>query len=199
MRRQDLDSILIAHAAHGLIVGICGGMQMLGRTIVDPFALEHEGRVDAIGLLPFATRMNQDKVTRKISGRLALSTLFGQAAPTLDIDGYEIHIGETIYAQGAEPFSILNGHQLDGCISPDTKIFGTYLHGIFDNDAFRHFFIASARSFHSLAPAPQLENWKQKREVSFARLAETVRASLNTSRILDWAHPHVSTPGLTNA
>jgi adenosylcobyric acid synthase len=172
---------------------------MLGRTIIDPFALEHQGRVDALALLPFATRMNQDKVTRKISGRLALSTLFGEAAPTLGIDGYEIHIGETIYAQGAEPFSILNGHQLDGCISPDTKIFGTYLHGIFDNDAFRHFFIASARSFHSLAPAPQLENWKQKREVSFARLAETVRASLNTSRILDWAHPHVSTPGLTNA
>jgi len=99
-------------------------------------------------------------------------------------------------AQGAEPFSILNGHQLDGCISPDTKVFGTYLHGIFDNDAFRHFFIASARSFHSLARAPQLENWKQKREDSFARLADTVRASLDLPRILDWAHPHVSTPGL---
>jgi adenosylcobyric acid synthase len=196
MRRQDLDSKLIAHAAHGLIVGICGGMQMLGRTIVDPFALEHEGLVDALGLLPFATRMSEDKVTRKISGRLALSTLFGQATPTLDINGYEIHIGETIYAQGAEPFSILNGQQLDGCISPDTKVFGTYLHGIFDNDAFRHFFVASARSFHSLAPAPQLENWKQKREDSFARLADTVRSSLDLPRILDWAHPHVSTPGL---
>lgn len=196
MRRQHLDSTVIAHAAHGLIVGICGGMQMLGRTIVDPFALEHEGRVDALGLLPFATRMNKDKVTRKISGRLALSRLFGQVAPTVDVDGYEIHIGQTIYAEEARPFSLLNGGLHDGCISPETRVFGTYLHGIFDNDAFRHFFIAAARNFHSLAPAPHLESWKQKREESFTRLAETVRASLKLSRILDGAHLQVSPLGL---
>src|SRR6202140_3144131 len=70
MRRQNLDSSVVAHAAQGLVVGICGGMQMLGTAIVDPLAMEHGDQADALGLLPFSTRMNSDKVTRAITGRL---------------------------------------------------------------------------------------------------------------------------------
>jgi adenosylcobyric acid synthase len=186
MRRQDMDSCVVAHAAQGLIVGICGGMQMLGTAIVDSLAMEHGGQADALGLLPFITHMNPDKVTRAVTGRLSLSMLFGQPVPATDIDGYEIHIGETMYADGAQAFSILNGHEPDGCISPDTRIFGTYLHGIFDDDTFRHTFLAAARSFHQLAPVSHLENWRQKREDSFNRLADTVRKSLDLPLIFDW-------------
>jgi adenosylcobyric acid synthase len=186
MRRQDMDSCVVAHAAQGLIVGICGGMQMLGTAIVDSLAMEHGGQADALGLLPFTTHMNPDKVTRAVTGRLSLSMLFGQPVPEMDIDGYEIHIGETMYADDARAFSILNGHEPDGCISPDTRIFGTYLHGIFDDDRFRHTFLAAARSFHQLAPVDRFENWRQKREDSFNRLADTVRESLDLPRIFDW-------------
>jgi adenosylcobyric acid synthase len=161
-------------------------MQMLGTAIVDPLAMEHGGQADALGLLPFSTRMNSDKVTRAITGRLSRSILFGQPMPAMDIDGYEIHIGETMYADGAQAFSMLNGREPDGCISPDTRIFGTYLHGIFDDDAFRHTFIAAARSFYQLAPVARFENWKQKREDSFNRLADNVRESLDLPRIFDW-------------
>jgi cobyric acid synthase len=94
MRRQDMDSCVVAHAAQGLVVGICGGMQMLGTAIVDSLAMEHGDQADGLGLLPFATRMNPDKVTRLITGRLSPSMLFGQPAPAMHIDGYEIHIGE---------------------------------------------------------------------------------------------------------
>jgi adenosylcobyric acid synthase len=72
---------------------------------------------------------------------------------------------------------------LDGCISSDTRIFGTYLHGIFDDDKFRHAFLAAARSFHSLAPAGHFERWKQKREDSLDRLADAVRQSLDLTTI----------------
>jgi adenosylcobyric acid synthase len=186
MRHQDMDSCVVAHAAQGLIVGICGGMQMLGTAIVDSLAMEHGGQADALGLLPFTTHMNPDKVTRAVTGRLSLSMLFGQPVPEMDIDGYEIHIGETMYAGDARTFSILNGREPDGCISPDTRIFGTYLHGIFDDDKFRHTFLAAARSFHQLAPVDRFENWRQKREDSFNRLADTVRESLDLPRIFDW-------------
>jgi adenosylcobyric acid synthase len=186
MRRQDLDSCVVAHAAKGLIVGICGGMQMLGTAIVDSLAMENGGQADALGLLPFTTHMNPDKVTRPITGRLSLSMLFGQPVPAMPIEGYEIHIGETIYADGALAFSILNGREPDGCISPDTRIFGTYLHGIFDDDTFRHTFLAAARSFYQLEPVNHFENWRQKREDSFNRLADTVRESLDLPRIFDW-------------
>jgi adenosylcobyric acid synthase len=186
MRRQNLDSSVIAHASQGLVVGICGGMQMLGTAIVDPLAMEHSDQADALGLLPFSTRMNPEKVTRATTGRLSLSRLFGQPVRAMDIDGYEIHIGETMYADGAQAFSILNGHELDGCISADTRIFGSYLHGIFDDDRFRHTFLAAARSFHQLAPVARFENWRQKRENSFNQLADTVRESLDLPRIFDW-------------
>ena len=186
MRRQDMDSCVVAHAAQGLVVGICGGMQMLGAAIVDSLAMEHGGQADALGLLPFTTHMNPDKVTRPITGRLTLSMLFGQPVPALPIEGYEIHIGETIYADGAQAFSTLNGHAPAGCISPDTRIFGTYLPGIFDDDTFRHTFLSAARSFHQLAPLSHFENWRQKREDSFNRLANTVRKSLDLTRIFDW-------------
>ena len=186
MRRQGLDASVMAHAAQGLVVGICGGMQMLGTSIVDPLAMECGDQADGLGLLPFTTRMNTDKVTRPITGRLSLSMLFGQPVPAMNIDGYEIHIGETMYADGAQAFSILNGHDPDGCISQDTRVFGTYLHGIFDDDTFRHTFLAAARSFHQLAPVDRFENWRQKREDSFNRLADTVRESLDLTRIFDW-------------
>ena len=186
MRRQGIDSCVVAHAAQGLVVGICGGMQMLGTAIVDSLAMEHGGQADALGLLPFTTHMNPDKVTRAVTGRLSLSMLFGQRVPAIDIDGYEIHIGETMYADGAQAFSILNGHEPDGGISPDTRIFGTYLHGIFDDDTFRHTFLAAARSFHQLAPVDRFENWREKREDSFNLLADTVRESLDLPRIFDW-------------
>jgi adenosylcobyric acid synthase len=186
MRRQNLDSSIVAYAAQGLVVGICGGMQMLGTAIVDPLAMEHGGQADALGLLPFSTRMNSDKVTRAITGRLSRSILFGQPMPAMDIDGYEIHIGETMYADGAQAFSILNGHEFDGCVSADTRIFGSYLHGIFDDDGFRHAFLGAARAFHQLAPVTRFENWRQKRENSFNQLADTVRESLGLPRIFDW-------------
>ena len=195
MRQQKLDTAVIAHAAKSLVVGICGGMQMLGRRIADPHGIERGGQTEALGLLPFATCMNVEKLTRKASGRLSSPMLFGQPVQPLNISGYEIHVGETIYAEDAHAFSTLHAHEPDGCISPDTRIFGTYMHGIFDDDRFRHAFITAARSFHHLAPASGFENWNQKREDSFIRLAKTVRESLDLSRIFDWVglkyDPHV--------
>lgn len=159
---------------------------MLGTAIIDPLAMEHGDQADALGLLPFSTRMSPAKITRAITGRLSRSILFGQSMPAMNIEGYEIHIGETMYTDHAQAFSILSGQELDGCMSADTRIFGTYLHGIFDDDAFRHAFLVAARSFHRLAPVARFENWRQKREDSFNRLADTLRASLDLPRIFDW-------------
>ncbi len=186
LRRQDLESSIVAYSARTLIVGICGGMQMLGNAIVDPLTMEHGGRTAGMALLPFATRMNAEKVTRQVSGRLLQPTLFGQPVPAVNIEGYEIHIGETMYENSAKAFARLSEQQSDGCISADTRIFGTYVHGIFDGDAFRHCFISAARQFCQLAPAAHFVNWKQKREESFDLLANAVRDALDLPRIFEW-------------
>jgi adenosylcobyric acid synthase len=193
LRSEGIDRALLAHALQSLIVGICGGMQMLGESIIDPEDMEHEGTVRGLGLLPIRTTMQPMKVTNISAGELVASTLFGHLVPPMKLSGYEIHIGETSYLDGAEPLAKLSrqdksqpAHVRDGCITKDSRIFGTYLHGLFDEDGFRHLFIDAARSFHRLAPASTRENWKQKREDALNRLADSVEKSLDIERIFGW-------------
>jgi adenosylcobyric acid synthase len=196
MRTRRLDHAVLDYAKTGLVVGICGGMQILGEAIIDPLGMEQEGSVAGLGLLPICTTMQADKVTRNAAGRLAASVLFGQPVEDTFVSGYEIHIGQTIYRAGAKPFAELpftegNDHSsaasVDGCISTDTRVFGTYLHGIFDEDRFRHQFIHMARAFHRLSAPDKLHHWKQLREDSLNRLALEVSKALDMKTIFGWA------------
>ena len=192
MRMEGLDLALLDYARSGLVVGICGGMQMLGEQILDPHGMETSGSIAGLGLLPIQTTMQSNKITEIATGQLVTPSLFGQAIPGNHVSGYEIHIGETLYLKEPRPFAQLarrsNYEQLhlDGCITPDSRIFGTYLHGIFDEDGFRHTFIAAARDFYHLAPAAVMNHWKKKREDSLNRLAVAVGQSLDIPRIFDW-------------
>jgi len=171
----------------GLIVGICGGMQMLGREIADPEGMERQGCVAGLGLLSISTTMQTEKVTRLSSGAIHDASLFGQPLRQRHVAGYEIHVGKTLYLDQAEPFATLESGELDGCISPDRRVLGTYLHGIFDDDSFRHEFLHAARSFHRLDSPPVLNPWRAQREDSLDRLANQVSASLDMRRIFSWA------------
>jgi adenosylcobyric acid synthase len=92
-----------------------------------------------------------------------------------------------VYLAHAEPFATLNSGEQDGCISADRRILGTYLHGLFDDDCFRHQFLTAARSFHQLASSTVLTPWKAQREDSLNRLAGQVGRSLDMCRIFEWA------------
>jgi adenosylcobyric acid synthase len=191
MRAEGLDRILLHHAQTSLVVGICGGMQMLGEQILDPHQMESAGTIAGLGLLPIHTTMQPQKVTTLTTGHILGSHLFHHPMPEVHLKGYEIHIGETTYLPTAKPLAELTRNASDaphpdGCITPDTRVFGTYLHGIFDEDSFRHAFLAAARAFHHLSPAPTYDNWKQKREHSFDLLANTVRQSLDMDQIFAW-------------
>ncbi|MBB6142925.1 adenosylcobyric acid synthase [Silvibacterium bohemicum] len=193
LRSEGIERALMDHALHGLIVGICGGMQMLGESIVDPEGMEHQGAIRGLGLLPIRTTMQPMKVTNISAGELIAPALFGQSVTPMTLSGYEIHIGETSYLGEAEPLAELSRQDesqptriRDGCITKDGRVFGTYLHGLFDEDSFRHLFIDAARSFHRLAPALTRENWKQKREDALNRLADSVEESLDMEKIFGW-------------
>jgi len=171
----------------GLIMGICGGMQMLGREIADPSGIERQGCLPGIDLLPISTTMQTDKVTRLSSGTIQHTSLFQQQLRQRQVAGYEIHVGKTSYLDQAEPFVTLENGELDGCISTDRRVLGTYLHGIFDEDSFRHEFLHAARSFHRLASPSVLNPWRAQREESLDRLASQVSTSLDMRRIFSWA------------
>jgi adenosylcobyric acid synthase len=193
MRTEGIDRVVIEYAGTGLVVGICGGMQMLGEQILDPHGVETAGSTMGLGLLPIHTTMQSAKVTSPGDGQLVIESLFGHPIRKVALSGYEIHVGETFYLERARPFAQLTRHsdealesQNDGCITQDTRIFGTYLHGLFDEDSFRHFFIAAAREFHQLAPANKLNNWREKRKEALDRLATSVKQSLDMPRIFGW-------------
>jgi adenosylcobyric acid synthase len=192
MRDQRLDVAVQRYARTGLVVGICGGMQMLGEVITDPHGMECDGSAAGLGLLPIQTIMQVDKVSRNVTGNMAARSLFGQPVADTGVSGYEIHIGRTTYRAGARPFAILSSDvrsaddHNDGCMSTDTRFFGTYLHGLFDDDSFRHQFLRAARAFHKLATPDDLHLWKQLREESINRLAREVEKALDMATIFGW-------------
>jgi adenosylcobyric acid synthase len=130
LRAQGWDIDLQAHVRRGgHVLGLCGGYQMLGRRIEDPEGLEGPpGGVDGLGLLDVTTVMTAQK-------RLALTEAI-DVATGLPVQGYEIHLGSTTGPDCARPMLSVAG-RAEGATSPDGRISGTYLHGIFAADAFR--------------------------------------------------------------
>ncbi|PWV98991.1 adenosylcobyric acid synthase (glutamine-hydrolysing) [Hoeflea marina] len=129
-RAQGWDRDLAAHHRRGgRIIGICGGFQMLGRRVTDPLGIEgRRSEIEGLGLLDMETEMAPEKTVRNVRARHARS---GAA-----LDGYEIHLGVTRGPDCARPFAVINDHP-DGAISPDGRVCGTYLHGLFGSDAYR--------------------------------------------------------------
>ncbi len=194
LRERGFDCALNEHArAGGLIVGVCGGFQMLGQEIFDPLGMERAGYEKALGFLPVRTIMARDKVTVPACGVLAGGSLFGRPAAACELCGYEIHLGTTEYLDGAEPFASIvrqddRAHPLpDGCVAPGGRIFGSYLHGIFDHDSFRHEFLRSARASLSLNAPAELIAWSERRRQQLDRLADAFGAALDLPAIFKMA------------
>ncbi len=136
LRDNGWDRELFAHVKRGgHVLGICGGFQMLGRHISDPAGVEGNARdIDGLGLLNIETVMEAEKVVRNVQATSLLHNT--------PFEGYEIHIGRTTGPDMLRPFARIGEHD-DGAISPDGRIMGTYLHGVFSGDEFRRRFLLS--------------------------------------------------------
>jgi adenosylcobyric acid synthase len=188
-------------AGAAILIGICGGMQMLGRTVEDADGVEtgSVARAEGLGLLPVHTRLRSEKVTRCAAGSLS-SALLGRVPEGTRITGYEIHLGETEYLPGARCFAEIvragsNELLADGALAEEGSILGTYLHGVFDEDSFRHAFIQAARLRRGLAPACKLARVHAEREQRIDRLAAEVRRALDMDliyRLLELPRPACS-------
>jgi adenosylcobyric acid synthase len=167
----------------GPITGICGGMQMLGRAIHDPMGTESGGEprsAAGLGMLGIATTLASGKITRRISG----------CASGRTFQGYEIHLGETVY-ETAEPFAtiIREGEVTtipDGAVGAGGRVIGSYVHGLFDDDAFRHGFLNDVRARCGLAPATNLAFPTAQHDGRINRLATHVRQSLDVQLLRSW-------------
>jgi adenosylcobyric acid synthase len=192
LRENGFGEAVLAHwEQHKPLVGVCGGMQMLGRAIKDDGGLEGGGVAAGLGLLPISTSLAAEKVTRRASSRLLSHSLFGQPVLNVEATGYEIHLGATDYERAARPLFELrregeDAPLSDGAVSADGLVLGTYLHGVFDDDRFRHSFVKAARAACQLSAPPALKNFRAEREARFDRLAAHVRQAIDLPMILRW-------------
>jgi adenosylcobyric acid synthase len=157
-------------------------MQMLGERVADPYGVEGGGERAALGLLALSTVLAREKTTRRVRARFTASRLFGQPASRLEFDGYEIHQGVTERGAQVEPTAV-HAFGADGATSADGTIVGTYVHGFFGNDAFRHALLEAARYAAGLAPGSARAAWQSERESRLAAWSAHVRAHLDEGLI----------------
>ena len=130
LRAQGWDIDLAAHVRRGgRVLGVCGGFQLLGRTIADPDGVEGPpGEAPGLGLLDLEPVLTGDKVLRPTRGRLVSGAAF---------EGYEIHVGRTVGPALARPLLIREDGAGEGAVSADGRIAGAYVHGLFNHGAAR--------------------------------------------------------------
>ncbi|WP_158971687.1 cobyric acid synthase [Chachezhania sediminis] len=171
LRAQGWDVDLAAHRRRGgRILGICGGYQMLGHAVHDPDGIEGApGSTPGLGLLDVATDMVPEK-------RLALTAARHVATDT-PVNGYEIHIGRTSGADTGRPFAMV-GDRPEGAISADGRVMGSYLHGLFSDNAFRGAFL------QMVGAEPEGRDYDAGVEATLDALAAHVEAHLDVDGLL---------------
>ncbi len=135
LRAAGFDTDIASHRRRGgTVLGLCGGYQMLGRTIADPDGVEGPpAKVDGLGLLDVETILSSEKRLEPVRGTTS------DGAP---LAGYEMHMGLTGGPDRARPFARLDDGTSDGAVSADGKVIGTYIHGLFTDDRQRAAWLA---------------------------------------------------------
>ncbi len=187
------DEVLENRRRGATVVGVCGGYQMLGRWVQDPHGVEsRHGEARGLELLDAETVMERDKVTAQAEGEVLPGALPWVEGGTR-LTGYEIHMGRTARGPRARPLLRLRrrgeeGWHEDGAVSPDGRVLGTYLHGLFDDDAFRGALLDPYRG-PGTAPGP---SFAQRKEAGYDQLAALLRGCLDLPalyRILERGAP----------
>jgi len=170
LRTQGWDIDLAAHVRRGgQVLGLCGGYQMLGRSISDPDGIEGlAGAVAGLGLLDVHTVLTGDKIVRPVTAR--------HLASDEAVAGYEIHLGRTQGPDCDRPVLFLDGRP-EGAASADGRIAGCYVHGLFGSDGFRRAFLAGFGRRSTLA-------YEAGVEATLDALADHCEAHLDVERIL---------------
>jgi adenosylcobyric acid synthase len=185
------EAIVAYYKSGGTVVGLCGGYQMLGVRVTDPHGVESRlEEMTGLGLLDMDTEMFPEKITSQVQAMFLEHSGFSfhSLEPLL---GYEIHMGRSISRGAAQPIFRVTRRgvspvaEMDGLAHPDGRVWGSYIHGIFDNDNFRRHFLLdleqrSGRT-NTLSSAPfSYRHWKEEQ---YDRLASHVRQYCDVDQI----------------
>ena len=188
MRQNGLEaSILKAHKAGTTVFGVCGGYQMLGKSIADPDGVEEGGTIRGMGLLDADTVFEAEKARTRIEGRVLnpdgiLKPLAGAKAT-----GYEIHMGRTHVSSETMPFTeivdtITGEHKIEGACG--NNVYGSYIHGIFDNQEIAVKMVRAIAASKGITEEMDMEiDFAAFKETQYDLLADGLRKHLDMEEI----------------
>ena len=189
LKEQGLDRVILNLASQGVpLIGICGGLQMLGKTIRDPQHVESASeQVDSLGLLPVETVFETAKNTAQVKARITTDRGLLKGLKGCLVSGYEIHMGQTANPEVAPVCRVYEsafnpGGYFDGSVNESGLVFGTYLHGIFRNASFTDGLLKNL--WEIKGQTPQIRPMKN-RDQEYDKLAEAVRANLDMGKVYE--------------
>lgn len=203
MRENGLEALIKKKAQDTIVFGICGGYQMLGETISDPYQVENGGSMKGMGLLPAATELKQEKTRTQVTGTFgkisgAFSGLSGKS-----VRGYEIHMGSTVDSESIvdsenvrqpESRSDEKGYvcriqnEADGSVKYDGifsgNVYGTYVHGIFDEGTLAETLVGILAERKGVAlDTGQMISYGQFKQMQYDKLADGLRESMDMEAV----------------
>lgn len=195
LRKNGLENqIKELHRRGKLIIGICGGYQMLGKVLKDPYHVENDlEEVEGIGLLDVETTFEMEKTTTQVKAILDenfhgyLENLSGK-----EVSGYEIHMGITKRNENSNNFVTVKqkleqkvNYQV-GSVNKECNVFGTYLHGIFDDIDFTRTILNNIRKMKNLEPIESnVKSFKEFKNQQYDKLADYLREHLDMEKIYE--------------
>ncbi|MBQ8110733.1 MAG: cobyric acid synthase [Clostridia bacterium] len=190
LKNRDMLAPIVRHArAGGLLLGVCGGYQMLGQLLRDPQGVESAAReVAGLGLLDMEVTFAPDKRTVQAEGALCGGPEWLKALAGESIEGYEIHSGVNTFGEGARFWMDLGAPGIDGACNAAGNVLGTYLHGLFDDGRLADALVKRARRLkglpeQALTAEQAAVNMRAYREQQFDLLAKVVRESLDMEKV----------------
>ena len=179
---SGLEGAIIRAARTTRVIGICGGFQLLGKEMHDPDGVEHGGDMRGLGLLDTKTVFKEAKTRTRIHGHI----LEEHNIYNLDnrsVEGYEIHMGTTENLGEAIPMITLEDGRTDAYMTKDGRVWGSYLHGIFDNEDLVFALVQDIMKEKGINPAENHLSIAEYKEIQYNKLADLIRNSLDMDAI----------------
>ena len=192
LRKSGLGEKILAHAKAGkAVIGICGGYQMLGEVIRDPQHTESQNDEAAgLGLLGMETVFASEKLTSQVVAQCQDLHFMGQSISADNLQGYEIHMGHTAFTREADkhPFTVCQRRgktcaSQEGTANAAGNVFGTYIHGVFDNDVFRRSVLNAIRYSKGLEALANTRNVMAEKQQAYEHLADVVENALDMEKL----------------
>ena len=179
---SGLEGAIIRAARTTRVIGICGGFQLLGKEMHDPDGVEHGGTMRGLGLLDTKTVFKEAKTRTRINGHIAEEhNIYG--LENLSVEGYEIHMGMTENLGEAIPMITLEDGRTDAYMTKNGRIWGSYLHGIFDNEDLVFALVQDIMKEKGINPAENHLSIAEYKEIQYNKLADLIRNSLDMDAV----------------